>query len=72
MTGSTAAFDLAALACSAQLLGLGEHLLATTVDYVKQRTQFGRQIGSYQALKHQLADVRIALDFARPLVWAPP
>ena len=61
-------FDLAALATSAQLLGLGEHLLATTVGYVKQRTQFGRPVGSYQALKHQLADVRIALDFARPLV----
>ena len=62
------AFDLAALACSAQLLGLGEQLLATTVDYVKQRKQFGRQIGSYQALKHALADVRIALDFVRPLL----
>ena len=60
------AFDLAVLACSAQLLGLGEHLLEVTVDYVKQRTQFGRPIGSYQALKHQLADTRIALDFARP------
>lgn len=63
-----AAFDLAVLACSAQLLGLGERLLATTVEYVKQRKQFGRQLGSYQALKHQLADVRIALDFVRPLV----
>ncbi|QIK66245.1 acyl-CoA dehydrogenase [Nocardioides sp. HDW12B] len=62
------AFDQAVLAVSAQLLGLGEHLLATTVTYVKQRRQFGREIGSYQALKHQLADVRIALDFARPLV----
>ena len=62
------AFDLAVLATSAQLLGLGEHLLAMTVDYVKQRKQFGRQIGSYQALKHRLADVRIALDFVRPLV----
>jgi alkylation response protein AidB-like acyl-CoA dehydrogenase len=62
------AFDMAALACSAQLLGLGEHLLATTVDYVKQRKQFGREVGSYQALKHALADVRIALDFVRPLV----
>jgi alkylation response protein AidB-like acyl-CoA dehydrogenase len=62
------AFDLAALACSAQQLGLAEHLLATTVDYVKQRRQFGREIGSYQALKHRLADVRIALDFVRPLV----
>jgi alkylation response protein AidB-like acyl-CoA dehydrogenase len=63
------AFDHAALACSAQLLGLGEQLLSTTVDYVKQRKQFGREIGSYQALKHRLADVRIALDFVRPLVF---
>ncbi|MCW2794204.1 MAG: acyl-CoA dehydrogenase domain protein [Nocardioides sp.] len=64
-----AAFDLAVLAASAQLLGLGEHLLGATVAYVKQRRQFGREIGSYQALKHRLADVRIALDFARPLVF---
>ena len=63
-----AAWDAAVLACSAQLLGLGEHLLATSVEYVKQRKQFGREIGSYQAIKHRLADVRIALDFARPLV----
>jgi alkylation response protein AidB-like acyl-CoA dehydrogenase len=63
------AFDLAVLATSAQLLGLGEHLLGATVDYAKQRRQFGREIGSYQAIKHRLADVRIALDFARPLVF---
>lgn len=63
-----AAFDTAVLATAAQLLGCGERLLADTVAYVKQRRQFGREIGSYQALKHQLADVRIALDFARPLV----
>jgi len=61
-------FDHAVLACSAQLLGSGERLLADTVDYVQQRKQYGRTIGSYQAVKHQLADVRIALDFARPLV----
>ena len=36
---------------------------------MKQRKQFGREIGSYQAIKHRLADVRIALDFARPLVF---
>ncbi len=62
------AFDLAVLATSAQLLGAGERLLGDSVTYVKQRRQFGREIGSYQAIKHQLADVRIALDFARPLV----
>jgi alkylation response protein AidB-like acyl-CoA dehydrogenase len=66
----TPAFDTAALAASAQLLGAGERMLADSVTYVKQRTQFGRPIGSYQALKHALADVRIALDFARPLVHA--
>ncbi len=65
-----AAFDSAVLAVSAQLLGAGERVLADSVAYVKQRKQFGRQIGSYQAIKHALADVRIALDFARPLVFA--
>lgn len=63
-----AALDRAVLAASAQLVGAGERVLADSVTYVKQRKQFGRQIGSYQAIKHQLADVRIALDFARPLV----
>jgi hypothetical protein len=63
------AFDMAALATSAQLLGAGERVLADTVAYAKQRKQFGREIGSFQAIKHQLADVRIALDFARPLIF---
>jgi alkylation response protein AidB-like acyl-CoA dehydrogenase len=65
---SERAFDVAALATAAQLLGAGERLLADAVAYVQQRRQFGRPIGSYQAIKHHLADVRIALDFARPLV----
>ena len=64
-----AAFDAAVLAVAAQLLGAGERVLADSVAYVKQRKQFGREIGSYQAIKHALADVRIALDFARPLVF---
>jgi hypothetical protein len=62
------AFEVAALATAAQLLGAGERLLADSVAYVQQRRQFGRPIGSYQAIKHHLADVRIALDFVRPLV----
>ena len=64
-----AATRVAELATAAQLLGCGERLLADSVTYVKQRKQFGREIGSYQAIKHALADVRIALDFARPLVF---
>ena len=64
-----ASLDRAVLACAAELVGAGERVLADSVGYVKQRKQFGREIGSYQAIKHQLADVRIALDFARPLVF---
>jgi alkylation response protein AidB-like acyl-CoA dehydrogenase len=63
------AFDTAVLACAAQLLGAGERLLHESVAYAKARRQFGRAIGEYQALKHALADVRVALDFARPLVY---
>ncbi|MFD7075367.1 acyl-CoA dehydrogenase family protein [Nocardioides sp. NPDC059952] len=62
------AVELGTLACSAQLLGTGLRLLDDTVAYVKQRTQFGRPIGEFQAVKHLLTDVRVALDFAAPLV----
>jgi alkylation response protein AidB-like acyl-CoA dehydrogenase len=65
---ATTALDLGTLACSAQLLGAGLRLLDDSVAYVKQRTQFGRPIGEFQAVKHLLADVRVALDFAAPLV----
>ena len=41
-----------------------------SVAYAKQRSQFGRIIGSYQAIKHKLADVHIAVELARPLVYA--
>ncbi|WP_406478944.1 acyl-CoA dehydrogenase family protein [Streptomyces sp. NBC_01615] len=59
----------ARLATAAQALGAGLALLDRTVAYVKQRTQFGVSIGSFQAVKHQLADARIALEFARPLLF---
>jgi len=62
------ALDAGALACSAVLLGAGERMLLEAVEYAKARTQFGRHIGEFQALKHLLADVRVALDFARPLI----
>ena len=44
-------------------------MLELTVDYVKERKQFGVPVGSFQAVKHHLANARIALEFARPLVY---
>ncbi|MGW2648713.1 acyl-CoA dehydrogenase family protein [Streptomyces sp. NPDC001393] len=64
------AADVAALATAAQALGLGRALLTRTADYAKQRTQFKVPIGSFQAVKHQLADTLIALEFAQPLLHA--
>ncbi len=52
-----------------QLVGAGQALLEAAVNYAKQRTQFGRAIGSYQAIKHKLADVHIAIELACPLVY---
>ena len=63
------AYDIGALATAAQLVGAGQALLTAAVDYAKQRSQFGRVIGSYQAIKHKLADVHIALELARPLLY---
>ncbi|MFM7271417.1 MAG: acyl-CoA dehydrogenase family protein, partial [Actinomycetes bacterium] len=53
---------------AAQLCGLSDRMLAMTADYVKDREQFGVPVGSFQAVKHHLADARIALEFAQPLV----
>ncbi|MFD8210229.1 acyl-CoA dehydrogenase family protein [Streptomyces sp. NPDC059695] len=64
------AAEAAALVTAAQCLGLGRALLDRTVEYVKQRTQFGVAIGSFQSVKHRLADTLIALEFARPLLHA--
>ncbi|MFC4059195.1 acyl-CoA dehydrogenase family protein [Planomonospora corallina] len=63
-----AACDLGALACAAQLAGLGRRLLEVTVEYATARHQFGRPIGAFQAVKHHLADVLVGLEYARPLV----
>jgi alkylation response protein AidB-like acyl-CoA dehydrogenase len=63
------AFDLGALACAAYLLGTAQWLLDTSVAYAKQRRQYGREIGRYQAIKHLLADVATKLELARPLVY---
>jgi alkylation response protein AidB-like acyl-CoA dehydrogenase len=55
---------------AAQCLGLTERMLALAADYAKERVQFGKPIGSYQAVKHHLASVAVQLEFARPVVYA--
>jgi alkylation response protein AidB-like acyl-CoA dehydrogenase len=69
-TAAARALDLGALACSAQLLGAGRALLEASVRHARVRTQFGRPVGAFQAVKHKLADVAIGLEFARPLLDA--
>ncbi|SNR57560.1 hypothetical protein SAMN06265360_110176 [Haloechinothrix alba] len=60
---------VATLATAAQLLGAGRRLLEESVDYAKQRFQYGKAIGQYQAIKHMLADIATQLELARPLLF---
>lgn len=56
------------VAAAAELVGLARRMLDLTVAYVGQRHQFGVPVGSFQAVKHQLADVALAVEFAAPVV----
>jgi len=64
-----AAYDRGVCGIAAQQCGLAERMLELTADYVRERRQFGAPVGSFQAVKHHLANARIALEFARPLVY---
>ncbi len=58
----------AGLAISAQLLGLAQRMLDLGVDHAAQRKQFGKPIGTFQAVKHHMADVAVKIEFAEPVV----
>lgn len=58
------------LVTAAQLIGLGRRMLDLTIGYVRERRQFGAAVGSFQAVKHPLADALLRLEFARPAVLA--
>lgn len=60
--------DLAAILLAAEQIGAAARCLDLTVDYTKQRVQFGRPIGSFQALKHRMADLYVAVQSARAVV----
>ncbi len=61
--------NLGALMAGAQLVGVAEAMLHQAVEYAKVRQQFGQPIGAFQAIKHQLANCAVAIEFARPALW---
>ncbi|GAA2320763.1 acyl-CoA dehydrogenase family protein [Nonomuraea roseoviolacea subsp. roseoviolacea] len=62
------ALRAATVATAAQLIGVARRLLEVSVSYARVRRQFGAAIGSFQAVKHRLADVAVGIAFAAPLV----
>lgn len=62
------AFDRGAFGCAAQLVGAAQRLVDIAVEYATQREQFGKSIGSFQAIKHMLANVQVKIEFAKPLL----
>jgi len=60
--------DTAAILLAAEQIGAAERCLELTVEYAKSRVQFGRPIGSFQALKHRMADLYVAVAAARAVV----
>lgn len=61
--------DLAAIALAAEQMGGAQQIMDMAVDYTKQRVQFGRQIASFQAIKHKAADMMTRVEVARSGVY---
>jgi alkylation response protein AidB-like acyl-CoA dehydrogenase len=61
--------DRAAVAASAEMLGAAARVLEMTVEYAKDRQQFGRPIGSFQAVKHRCADMLVDVEGMRSAVY---
>jgi alkylation response protein AidB-like acyl-CoA dehydrogenase len=62
--------DVACVALAMEQVGAAAHCLEQTVEYTKQREQFGRPIGSFQALKHRMADLYVLVETARSAAYA--
>lgn len=54
-----------ALGCAAQALGLAQRMIDLSVQYTSERQQFGKPIGSFQAIKHHMANVAVQLEYAK-------
>ena len=64
-----AVIDRAAAVLSAEMLGAADHVLQMTVSYAKDRVQFGRPIGSFQAVKHRCADMLVDVEGMRSAAY---
>jgi alkylation response protein AidB-like acyl-CoA dehydrogenase len=62
--------DLACIALAAEQVGAAQRALELTVAHTKTRVQFGRPIGSFQALQHRMADLHVLVESARSLCYA--
>jgi len=61
--------DIAAIALANEMVGGAQRLLADAVDYAQMRIQFGRPIGSFQAIKHHCADLLLAVELAKSAAY---
>ena len=66
---NTAVSARGALMTAALLIGLAQKMIDLSSVYVLDRTQFGKPIGSFQAVKHMLADVAVKIEFTKPAVY---
>jgi alkylation response protein AidB-like acyl-CoA dehydrogenase len=67
--GLTKTLDLAAVALAAEQVGGAQRCLDSAVDYAKTRIQFGRPIGSFQAIKHKCADMLLEVESAKSAAY---
>ena len=67
--GLSKTLDLAAVALAAEQVGGAQHVLDASVDYAKTRIQFGRPIGSFQAIKHKCADMLLEVESAKSAAY---
>jgi alkylation response protein AidB-like acyl-CoA dehydrogenase len=64
-----ATINRGALACAAQALGLTQRMIDMSVQYTSERNQFGKPIGSFQAVKHQMSNVAVRWEYSKAPVY---
>ncbi|AMO55484.1 acyl-CoA dehydrogenase family protein [Endozoicomonas montiporae] len=63
------ALNRGALAVAAQQQGIARRVIDISVDYTFERKQFGKPVGSFQAVKHHMANVAVKIEFAKPVLY---